>query len=191
MKLRARFMVCLVVGRAICNGVQRLSQGTSWLPVGERSAVEGSDSVSEIVGSAVGERSAVEGSDSVSELVGSAVGERSAVEGSDSVSELVGSAVGERSAVDEGNDSVSELVGFAVGERFDSYDDLIFKVKAFKKAMSVQLTHRDSRTLEAAWKRVPKHVEVTKAELIYYSIHFACVFGGKKYKNKGTGQRTH
>ena len=24
--------------------------------------------------------------------------------------------------------SVSELVGFAVGERFDSYDDVIFKV---------------------------------------------------------------
>ena len=93
--------------------------------------------------------------------------------------------------MDEGNDSVSELVGFAVGERFDSYDDLIFKVKAFKKAMSVQLTQRDSRTLEAARKRVPKRVEVTKAELIYYSIHFACVFGGKKYKNKGTGQRTH
>ena len=44
-----------------------------------------------------------------------------------SVRELVGSAVGERSAV-EGSDSVSELVGFAMGERFDSYDDVIFKV---------------------------------------------------------------
>ena len=37
--------------------------------------------------------------------------------------------------------------------------------------------------------RVPKRVGVAKAELIYYSIYFTCVFGGKKYKNKGTGQR--
>ena len=60
----------------------------------------------------------------------------------------------------------------------------------FEKASSVQLSQGDSRTLEAARKRVPKRVGVVKAELIYYSIYFTCVFGGKKYKNKGTGQRT-
>ena len=47
--------------------------------------------------------------------------------------------------------------------------------------MLVQLTQRDSRTLEAARKRVPKRVEVAKTKLIYYNICFAYVLGGKKY----------
>ena len=62
-------------------------------------------------------------------------------------------------------------------------------MKAFEKASSVQLSQRDSRTLDAPG-RVPNRVGVVKAELIYYSIYFTCVFGGKKYKNKETGQRT-
>ena len=53
----------------------------------------------------------------------------------------------------------------------------------------MQLSQRDSRHLRQPG-RVPKCVGVAKAELIYYSIYFTCVFGGKKYKNKGTGQRT-
>ena len=69
-----------------------------------------------------------------------------------SVSELVGSVVGEQYAV-VGSDSVSKLVSFALGESFDSYDERILKVKAFEKAMSVQLTQRHTRTLEAAWIR--------------------------------------
>ena len=82
------------------------------------------------------------------------------------------------------SDSVSELASFEVGDQFSSYSDLTSRIKAFEKASSVQLSQRDSRTLEAARKRVPKRVEVAKAELIYYSIHFICVFGGKKYRNK-------
>ena len=72
------------------------------------------------------------------------------------------------------SNSVSELASFEIGEVFD-------------KASTVQFSQRDSRTLEAARKRVPKRVGVAKAELIYYSIYFTCVFGGKKYNNKGRG----
>ena len=41
-----------------------------------------------------------------------------------------------------------------------------FFIKAYEKASSVQLSQRDSRTLEAAQNKVLKHVEGDKAELI-------------------------
>ena len=47
----------------------------------------------------------------------------------------------------------------AVGDCFSSYKELEERVKAYEKSRHVQLTHRDSRTLEASRKRVPKRVE--------------------------------
>ena len=85
----------------------------------------------------------------------------------------------------------SSRVVFEIGESFSSYSDLDAKVKSYEKSRSIQLTHRDSRTLEAASKRAPKRVEGAKPELKYYSIHLTCVFGGKKYKSKGSGERLH
>ena len=86
---------------------------------------------------------------------------------------------------------MANCVSFEVGESFSSYDDLEKKIEAYEKSTSIQLTHRDSRTIEAAKKRVPKRVAGIKSDLKYYNIHFACVFGGKKYKNEGTGDRAH
>ena len=82
-----------------------------------------------------------------------------------------------------------EETTFAVGDRFSSYKELDEKVKAYEKSRHVQLTHRDSRTLEASRKRVPKRVESANKALVYYSVHLTCVFGGKKYVNRGTGER--
>jgi len=84
---------------------------------------------------------------------------------------------------------VFKMAIFVVGECFDSYEELDERVKAYQKENFVQLTHRDSRTLEAARKRVPKRVEEAKNGLQYYSVHLACVFGGKNCVGKGTGQR--
>ena len=42
---------------------------------------------------------------------------------------------------------------------------------------------------DAASKRVPKWVEISNKVLCYYVVHLACVFGGKKYRNKGSRQR--
>ena len=83
----------------------------------------------------------------------------------------------------------SPRVTFEIGESFHSYSDLEAKVKSYEKSRSIQLT--DSRTLEAASKCVPKLVECAKPKLKYYSIHLMCLFGGKKYKNKGSGERTN
>ena len=81
------------------------------------------------------------------------------------------------------------MSGFFLGEKFCSFADLDAKVNVYQRERFVQLNRRDSRTLATAGKRTPKRVEGANSALVYYSIHFACVFGGKKYKNEGTGQR--
>lgn len=77
---------------------------------------------------------------------------------------------------------------FTLGETFSSYEQLQAKIKLYE---CIQLSHRDSRTLEAARKRAPNRVEGANKNLKYYTIHMVCVFGGKKYKNRGTGQRAY
>ena len=70
----------------------------------------------------------------------------------------------------------------SVGDSFDSYNEFKDCVREFELANHTQLVHRDSRTLNAAKKRAPKVVEQAKPDLLYYSIHLTCVFGGKKIK---------
>ena len=77
-------------------------------------------------------------------------------------------------------------VHLAVGSTFSSFEKLEAEVKVHQSEKFVQLMKRDTRTLEMARKRVPKRVEGAN---IYYSIHYTCAFGGKSYKNEGTGQR--
>ncbi len=90
-----------------------------------------------------------------------------------------------------GNVSQRVPVSFAVNDKFSSYTSLEEKIKQYEKERYVQFAHRDSRTLEMAKKRAPGRVACAKKELVYYTIHYACVFGGKKYQKKGTGQRSH
>ena len=81
-------------------------------------------------------------------------------------------------------------MSLSVGDSFDSYSELKdLPTREFECANHTQLVHRDSRTLTAARKRAPKVVERAKPELVYYSIHLTCMFGGKKYKNESTGVR--
>ena len=90
-----------------------------------------------------------------------------------------------RIAMDVSDEASSEvepsgLVSFSVGDTFSSYDDLKKKLAEFEKSQSVQLTQRDSRTLEAAARRVPKRVKNANTALVYYSINFSCVLRGKE-----------
>ena len=63
-----------------------------------------------------------------------------------------------------------------VGDLFNSYEELEAKITSYQKDNFVQLARRDSRTLDLARKRVPKHVKRANSALVYYSIHNACVF---------------
>ena len=82
-----------------------------------------------------------------------------------------------------------EVCSFSVGEKFARFDALKEKIATYEKDRSVQLYRSDSRTLEAAGKRVPLRVEKAKKDLVYYSVTFSCVFGGKKYIDKRTDKR--
>ena len=85
--------------------------------------------------------------------------------------------------------SSSESFRFCLGESFSTYYDLQAKVKTYERLAAVQLTHRDSRTLEGMKSCASNRVKTANPQLVYYNIYFSCVFGGKKYKNKGSGQR--
>lgn len=78
---------------------------------------------------------------------------------------------------------------FTVGDCFSSYKELEERIQQYEDDKYVQLGHKDSRTLEGAKKRAPKRIESANKDLLYYSIHLTCVFGGKKYKQRSTGQR--
>ena len=73
---------------------------------------------------------------------------------------------------------------FSVGEVFTSYDDLQTKVSLFEKQTFVKLWKRDSRSVEAASKRLNRALS---DKLKYYEVTFCCIHGGKKFKAKGEG----
>ena len=59
-----------------------------------------------------------------------------------------------------------------------------------KREKFVQLTHRAQfkDTGGCSRKGVLKRVEGAKSDPWYYTVHFGCVFGGKGYASKATGQ---
>eukprot|EP00118_Oscarella_pearsei_P020636 m.224964 g.224964 ORF g.224964 m.224964 type:complete len:275 (+) comp40007_c2_seq11:48-872(+) len=83
----------------------------------------------------------------------------------------------------------ADLVSFAVGETFESFSALEGKMKQYETSRSIQMTRRDCRLLESAKKRTPKRIEGANVDLKYYNLHYACTFGGKKYRPAGKGVR--
>ena len=50
-------------------------------------------------------------------------------------------------------------MSFSVGDTFSLYNELLGRVKSFEETTYSQLVHRDSQTLEAAAKRVPRRLK--------------------------------
>ena len=75
---------------------------------------------------------------------------------------------------------------FTISEKFRSFDDLRAKVSRYEKETFVKLWKRDSRTVQAAKKRMTKHLS---NDIKYYEVTYACIHGGKKFKPRGKGQR--
>ena len=81
-------------------------------------------------------------------------------------------------------------MSLTVGDSFSSYTDLEIYIRNYERDNNVQLTLRDTRTLENARRRAPNRVDGANPLLKYYSVHYACVCGGKKYRSKSNGIRT-
>lgn len=77
-----------------------------------------------------------------------------------------------------------------VGAKFSSFAGFKDAIERYQQNNYVQLYISDSRTLQAAMKRVPKLAveapdDLTK--LHYYCLTYACIRGGRKHRNVGRG----
>ena len=87
----------------------------------------------------------------------------------------------------DGTVARSSAPSFFVGQQFQMFEELERHLKLHEGHNFVQFWRRDSRTIEAAQRRVNKAIS---DELKYYEITYRCIHGGKKFKARGTGKRT-
>ena len=80
------------------------------------------------------------------------------------------------SNVESTSNAAHSSVSFAVGEKFSCFTDFQKKLTEYERHNAVQLSCRDSRTLEAAAKRVPKRVLGAPSDLKYYEIQYSIGF---------------
>ena len=86
--------------------------------------------------------------------------------------------------VTKGNEP--EEVTFSVNDIFNSFDEVDKKIKQYEGKKAVQLWKRDSRTIEAARKRIDRHLD---KQIKYYELTYSCIHGGRKFQAKGEGKR--
>ena len=77
-------------------------------------------------------------------------------------------------------------VSFSIGETFKTFEEVQQKVQQYEKSTSVQFWIRDSRTIEAAQRRIDRPLN---SSLKYYEVVYACIHGGRKFKSQGKGRR--
>lgn len=87
--------------------------------------------------------------------------------------------------MDEGASS-SASVSFAVGDSFQSFEEVEARIKRYKELNFVEFWKRDSRTVEAASKRLNRPL---LPRLKYYELKYCCIHGGQHFKPKGKGLR--
>lgn len=93
----------------------------------------------------------------------------------------------ERSEKDDGDVSLQGH-NFKVGDTFDSFENFDKRLKEFQDHMYCTYYRRDAVTIEQSRKKgVKKQIN---EELKYYMLKYCCIHGGKKFKTKGTGQRS-
>lgn len=84
--------------------------------------------------------------------------------------------------VSAGDDDVS----FRLGEMFDSYEELEQKLDRVSKHTLVHYWRRDSRTVSGAHMKTARPIS---ERLKYYSVKYACIYGGQKFLPRGAGRR--
>lgn len=80
----------------------------------------------------------------------------------------------------------TEDISFSVGDKFSTLAELEEKISRYSAANYVQLWKRDTRTIQAARKRVGKIAAGMPDALVYQSVKFCCIQGEKKFTTKAT-----
>ncbi|XP_012138989.1 uncharacterized protein LOC100880453 [Megachile rotundata] len=84
------------------------------------------------------------------------------------------------------NTPEDEDISFHLGEMFDSYEELEHKLEKFSKRSLVHYWRRDSRTVSGAHMKTARPIS---ERLKYYSVKYACIYGGQKFLPRGAGRR--
>lgn len=79
-----------------------------------------------------------------------------------------------------------EDYSFHLGELFDSYEELESKLEKYSKNSFVHYWRRDSRTVNGAHMKTARPIS---EKLKYYSVKYACIYGGQKFLPRGAGRR--
>ena len=72
----------------------------------------------------------------------------------------------------------------AVGKTFSSFADLERAITLFEERNFVKFWIREARTIEAAKKRIDRHIN---PKMKYYELKYTCIHGGQKFRSKGEG----
>lgn len=88
---------------------------------------------------------------------------------------------------DENEIVVDIPLGVSKGMTFTDFEQFQSKLEITSKQKFVQLYKPLARTIEAAKKKGVKRY--LKPELKYYSVQWACIHGGRRYRSRGKGIR--
>lgn len=80
----------------------------------------------------------------------------------------------------------SEYV-FEVSEQFSTFEEFLQRLNTHSKHDFVYYWRRDSRTVQGAHLKTARPIS---PKLKYYSVRYACVFGGEKFSTRGRGERS-
>ncbi|XP_037041701.1 uncharacterized protein LOC119078304 [Bradysia coprophila] len=82
--------------------------------------------------------------------------------------------------------TVSGKYTFRIGEMFPSYEELEKRLELHCSESFVYYWRRDTRTVKGAHTKTSRPIA---SRLKYYSLRYACVFGGEKKKSRSRGKR--
>ncbi|XP_068243027.1 uncharacterized protein [Palaemon carinicauda] len=78
-------------------------------------------------------------------------------------------------------------MAIAIGCEFSSLAAVESAMKSFESREGVAYWRRDTRSFQAAQKRM-KHI-VDNPDISFYEIRYTCIKGGRRYKTQSTGRR--
>lgn len=75
---------------------------------------------------------------------------------------------------------------FEEWEQFSTFEEFSQRLNMHSKHDFVYYWRRDSRTVQGAHLKTARPIS---QKLKYYSVRYACVFGGEKFSTRGRGER--
>lgn len=82
--------------------------------------------------------------------------------------------------------TINGVYTFRVGETFNTYEELLERMELHNSESFVYYWRRDTRTVKGAYMKTSRPIAL---QLKYYSVRYACVFGGQVFRSRSLGRR--